>query len=448
MKVSVKTSLFYGLGSLGQNFIYVLVVSYLMVYYTDYFGLAPAAVGTLFLVARIWDALDDPIIGLLVDNTKSKYGKFRPYLLYTPVIMAAFTVLLFLQPDLSSTAKIIYAYVTYIMWGMSYTILDVPYWSMTATITDDPKERTKVVMVPRVMAIIAAISVSVITLPLVKALNSWLLVALIYSVICVLFFGITFWNVKEKVNITKKEKYTLKDAGRILKSNRPLQLILLTLLIGDLTMNLRGAFSLYYFKYYLNAEKLFPLYSLVTMLPILIGALLSPIVSKKIGKRMTAIGGNAAYGSGFILLFFLGKNIVLLFVISGLSTLFFGLSMIAMSAMVADCVEYGEWRTGKRAEGTVFSTNTFRSKFADALGGAMGAYALSFIGYIPNQAQTDTTMSWMHLFFTIIPGIFMLVAVLPLIKYELTETFYNKILAEIKIRREGNLLQEVSDKSS
>ncbi|MFE5430798.1 glycoside-pentoside-hexuronide (GPH):cation symporter [Peribacillus simplex] len=437
MKLSTKTILSYGVGSLGQNLIYVLMVSYLMLFYTDYFGLSPAIVGTLFLVARIFDAMIDPVIGVIVDNTKSRWGRFRPYLLFAPIIMAVFTVLCFLQPDISPTAKIIYASVTYILWGISYGVVDVPYWAMTSAITEDSQERTKIVTVPRVMAAIAATCVSVLTLPFVKAANSWIPVAAIYAVLCVGFFWITFYNVKEQVTVARNEKLSFKDAARLIGSNRPLLLILLTLLIGDMTMNIRGAFSIYYFKYYLNAEHLFPVFSLASMLPMLLGALLAPFVSKRLGKRTTAIIGNVGYGLAHVALFFVSKNIIFLFALSGLGTLFFGIAAITMSAMVADCVEYGEWKTGKRAEGTVFSSNTFRSKLADALGGAMGAYALGAVGYIPNGAQTNTTMTWMHLFFTLIPGILMITAALPLLKYQLTEGVYAKILSEIKIRRKS-----------
>lgn len=438
MKLSTKTVLSYGIGSLGQNLVYILTVSYLMLFYTDYFGISAASVGTLFLVARLWDALLDPFIGIMVDNTKSRWGRFRPYLLLPPVIMAGFTVLCFLQPNISPAAKIIYASVTYIMWGMSFGLVDVPYWSMTSAITDDPKERTKVVMVPRVMAIIAALFVSVFTLPLVKVLNSWALVSSIYAVLCIGFFWITFFNVKEQVTVARNEKFTFKDAFRVIKSNQPLLLLLLTLLMEDIITKFRGAFGIYYFKYYLHAENLFPVFSLVSIVPVLIGGLLAPMISKHLGKKKTTIIGIIGYGVESIALFFVGKSMIPFFTLNILGGLFFGIATITMSAMIADCVEYGEWKTGKRAEGTVFSTNTFRSKFAGAIGGGIGAYALSGIGYIPNQTQTGTTMVWMQLFFTLIPGILLLISVIPLMKYQLTEGFYEKILSEIKIRRKSH----------
>jgi GPH family glycoside/pentoside/hexuronide:cation symporter/probable glucitol transport protein GutA len=415
------------------------MLGYLMLFYTDYFGISAAAVGTLFLVARVWDAFMDPIMGVIVDNTKSRWGKFRPYLLVAPVIMAGLTVLCFLQPHISPAAKIIYAYVTYIMWGMSYSVVDVPYWSLTAAITDDPKERTKVVMVPRVMAIIGGLVVSVFTLPLVKALNSWFLVSLIYAVLCVVFFWITFFNVKEQVTVTRNEKFTFRDAFRVIKLNQPLLLLLLTMLIEDIVTKFRGGFGIYYFKYYLHAENLFPFFSLLSVAPVLIGAMFVPMISKRLGKKKTTIIGLVGYGVSYIALFFVGKSMIPFFTLTIVGAVFFGIATITMSSMIADCVEYSEWKTGKRAEGTVFSTNTFRSKLAGAIGGGIGAYMLSGIGYIPNHTQSGTTMVWMQLLFTIIPGILLLFSVVPLIKYQLTEGNYEKILSEIKMKRESNI---------
>jgi GPH family glycoside/pentoside/hexuronide:cation symporter/probable glucitol transport protein GutA len=150
---------------------------------------------------------------------------------------------------------------------------------------------------------------------------------------------------------------------------------------------------------------------------------------------MIGLVGSSVSG---IALFFVGKSMIPFFILSILGSLFFGIATITMSAMIADCVEYGEWKIGKRAEGTVFATNTFRSKFAGAIGGGIGAYLLSGIGYTPNHTQSGTTLVWMQLLYTIIPGILLLFSVVPLIKYQLTEATYGKILTEIKMKRESN----------
>ncbi|MGM0920417.1 MAG: MFS transporter [Bacillota bacterium] len=440
MKVSLKTSVAYGLGSLGQNLIYGFVVSYLLLFYTDYFGISAAAVGTLFLVARIWDACNDPFTGYIVDNTRTKWGKFKPYILFAPIAMVITTVLLFLQPDLSVGGKLIYAYITYILFGMAYSILDVPFWAMTSSITDDPKQRTKIVMYTRIFAIIGGIAVSISALPLVKATNNWALVAGIFGFICIVFMLITFFFVKEQNQQIQlsTEKFTVKNAFQLIRTNRPLQLVLISLLVLDLTLNLRGAFSVYYFKYFLNNEGLIPLFTLVSFLPIVIGAILSSFIASKIGKKNATLLGIIGFAASQVFLFFVGKNIILLFTVAGLGTMLLGISTIVLSSMIADCVEYGEWRSGKRGEGTVFSTNTFRSKFADAIGGALGAYSLAIIGYVPNAVQTEMTLGWMQLFFTLIPGLLMILAAIPIYKYTLTEEKFDSILSDIRNRKLTN----------
>lgn len=175
----MKTAISFGMGSLGQNMLYTLTVSYLLMFYTDYLGIAAASAGVLLLVVRVIDAFADPLFGIFMDNTHTRWGKFRPYLLFTPVVLTVLTLFLFMQPNLSDHGKLIYAFVTYAVWSIAYTFLDVPYWSMTAVITDDPRQRTKVVVVPRIMAIIGAIVSSALTIPLVKATGSWTVPALL-----------------------------------------------------------------------------------------------------------------------------------------------------------------------------------------------------------------------------------------------------------------------------
>lgn len=431
----MKTAVSFGMGSLGQNMLYTLTVSYLLMFYTDYLGIAAAAAGVLLLIVRVVDAFADPLFGIFMDNTHSRWGKFRPYLLFTPLVLTVLTLFLFMQPDLSNQGKLIYAFVTYTVWSMAYSFLDVPYWSMTAVITDDPQQRTKVVVVPRIMAIIGAVVASALTIPLVKATGSWLVPALLFSTACMLCMWATFFTVKENIQVPRGKAFKISDAWSLLRSNTPLLLILLSLFIVDMTMNLRSAFSIYYFKYVLHAENLIALYTAVSIVPIFVGALLSTWITKKIGKRNTAVVGNIGFGLSYILLFLFGHGVTMLFVWSILGTLMIGIALIAMSSMLVDTVEYGEWKTGGRAEATIFSTNTFRSKFADAMGGSIGAFALALTGYVPNQAQSPGTVASISLFFSVIPGVLMILAALPFLKYKLTEPFYEKVLADIKLRR-------------
>lgn len=248
------------MGSLGNNIVYAFITTYLLVFYTEDFGIAAGTVSVMFLVTRIWDGLNDPIMGIVVDNTNTKWGRFRPYLLFVPFIMAIFTVLCFLNPDLTQTQKVIYAYITYILWGMSFTAMDIPYWSMSATITQDSVERNKVVMVPRTLAMVGFLIVNVSTLPLVNLTGSWTIVAVIYSFFAIVFTLITFFCVKEKVTAKREKRQTPKDVWQLFKANKPLRMTIYAMIILEGINAQRLAMTYYYLRYNLDAESLIPVF--------------------------------------------------------------------------------------------------------------------------------------------------------------------------------------------
>lgn len=431
-RVSNIRVLAYGMGSLGNNIIYAFITTYILVFYTEVFQIAAGSVAVMFLIARIWDGLNDPVMGIIVDNTRTRWGKFRPYLLFVPFIMAITTVLCFLNPNLSDSGKVVYAYVTYIAWGMSFTAMDIPYWSMSAAITQDPVERNKVVMVPRTLAMVGFLLVNVLTLPLVNILGSWRTVAIIYSFFAVTFTLITFFFVEERVTVHREKKQTLKDVIGLFKANRPLRLVVYSMLILEGINAVRITMAYYYLRYNLDAEAIIPIFLGLYLLMNVVGAVLAPFAAKRIGKKgvglfaillttVTSVGMFVTgYGSiGFILFWNIFGAIAI------------GAANIVMTSMIADCVEYGQWKTGNRAEGMVFSTNIFKTKLASALGGALGAYALHAAGYVPDITQTKATLDILHTAFTLIPGIISVMALIPLRSYDLTENKFQEILAQL-----------------
>jgi len=386
----------------------------------------------MFLVSRIWDGLNDPIMGIIVDNTKSRWGRFRPYLLFVPFIMAITTVLCFLSPDLSDKGKLIYAYITYIAWGMSFTAMDIPYWSMSAAITQDSVERNKVVMVPRTLAMVGFLIVNVLTLPLVKITGSWTLVAIIYSFFAIVFTLITFFFVEEKVRVEREKKQTLKDVLGLFKANRPLRMIIYTMLILEGISAIRLSLTYYYLRYNLDAEATIPIFLGLYLLMNVVGAVVAPIIAKGIGKKSVGIISVSLTTITSVGMFFTGYNALgFIFFWNIIGAIALGASNIVMTSMIADCVEYGQWKTGNRAEGMVFSTNIFKTKLASALGGALGAYALHWAGYIADMSQAKETLDIIHTSFSLIPGIISLIAFIPLLKYDLTEKKYKEILVQL-----------------
>jgi len=437
--VSAKEKLAFGMGSLGNNFIYGLMATYLMVFYTDYWQIAPALVGTIFFVGRIWDAANDPIMGMIVDNTHTRWGKFRPYLLFVPFVMGGATVACFWGPDLGDSEKIVWAFVTYIIWGMSFTAMDIPYWSLTAAITQDTRERTSLIMIPRTLAAVGNIVINVVTLPVVAFLafrsdiEGWRYYAVIVAVLCIVLTLITFFNVKERVVVKREKRQNLKDVWQLLKENKPLQYLILSMLFFEAIFTIKLIFPIYYLKYNYQSESLIPLFMGLYAVVAIPGFLLAPVFTRRFGKKKVAIAAGFVICATSVGLYFFGyPNLPALLVLSAVWAFADGSANVARMSMLADTVEYGQWKTGNRSEGMVFSANIFKTKLASAIGGGIGGFVLSYIHYVPNQAQGTGTLEGIHLFFTLIPGILGMAALIPLFYYDLSEEKFAAILNDLK----------------
>jgi len=245
---------------------------------------------------------------------------------------------------------------------------------------------------------------------------------------------ITFSGVKENYTVKRQEKQTPKAVWNLFIQNKPLRYLIFSMLLVETILTIRTTFSIYYFKYNLNAENIASLYLTLFFTAQIVGAIASPFISNKFGKKRAAIGGIALNAVATLTMFATGFHVMPVMILSFLASFGGGVSNIAQTSMLADCVEYGEWKTGNRAEGMVFSTNIFKTKVASAVGGAVGGYILSAVGYVPNQIQSHSTLIWIALIFTIIPGILCLLSLVPLAKYELTEKRYLEILQDMKKR--------------
>ncbi len=440
-KLTLKEKLSYGMGSLGASTIYGLMSTYLLLFYTDYFGISAASVGVLFLVARIFDAFTDLLMGIIVDNTNSKWGRFRPYILIAPIFIAITTILVFIVPDFNYMGKLIWAYSTYILWGLAFTSRDIPFWALSAVITQDTQERNTVVTLSRTIAMVGIISVNVITLPLVNKFSSispnlgWAVVAGIYGLLCIVFSALTYFNIKEKVVSRKGHKQTFKAVFEQLKVNKPLITLLGFMLISEIVLTVKNIFPIYYLSYNYNSPALIPVFMGVYAITIIIGAGISPFTAKKIGKKRTlkfAIIFSAIMSIGIFITGY--ESIIILFVFIIPMGIADGVAEVIRNSMLADTVEYGEWKTGYRSEGMIFSTNIFKTKVAAAIGGAIGAFTLSSIGYVPNVIQAASALNGIHYVFTIVPGILVFLSLIPLSKYTLTEEKYNEIVEMIRLR--------------
>ena len=338
----------------------------------------------------------------------------------------------FSSPNLSDTGKIVWVYVSYILWGICFTAMDTPYWSLSANITQSAQGRTKIITSARTIAFGGSLVVSVFTLPLVAKFGNWTIVAAVYSITAAICTWITVLGVREINTDRKPQKQGLKQLKELFRTNKPLRIVLISMLMLEITYALRNGFSIYYIKYNFNAEVYIPVVTGISIVSGMIGGICTPAITKKLGKRKTALFGIAINALGFLSIFLLKySNLTMLLVINTVMGLAEGAANISLASMVADCVEYGEWKTGKRSEGMIFSSNIFKTKLASAIGGALCGYVLAFVGYEANAAQTVTTLNGIHLMYSIVPGIIAVFSIISLRRYNLSEKEYEAILEDL-----------------
>lgn len=445
-KVKLGEKLGFSLGVFGQNIIYGFFTTYIMIFYTDVLGITAAAAGTLFMIVRLWDAANDPVMGFLADMTRSRWGKFRPYMLWVPIPIAVITALTFFVPQVSYGAKLAYAYLTYIAWDIAYTAGDIPMWALTSVITQDTRERTGIITMARIFSIFGMALPAIATIPLLKAFggeagSGYTKVAGFYGIVCaVLMMGI-FFTVKERVSHSRKRDKLSGSIGVII-NNKPLLLIVASSIITNSVVAFRQSILVYYATYNLNNVDIVPVLMAVTLLTMFLGMLLVPLVNSIMGKRNAYIFYGLGLALSSILFYFSGyrseSSVILWTLVSGL---FSGAPSVLESAMIADTIEYAEWKTGVRAEGIVFSTQTFMAKFAGALSGGLAGLIFTIIGYVPNGVQTETALKGLHAMMTVIPAVAVLAGLVPMFFYILNEKRHAEIVEELEAgRRQANSL--------
>ena len=423
-----------------------------MIYFTDVVGINPAFVGTLFLMARLWDAINDPIMGMIVDNTRSRFGKFRPWIFIGTILNSVVLFLLFRKPDLEGTSLYLYYSVMYILWGMTYTIMDIPYWSMIPTLATTKEDREKISVVPRIFASLGGLTVTTFGIALVNKLGNGNQIkgfeyfALGIVIIFIISTIVTCINVKEKTQVqVNNEKVNIKQAFNILKQNDQLLVFIGIVLAYNLAMQLAGGAAIYYFKYVAGKESLFSLYSFFKVAEIG-GLMLFPVVTRKIGRQQVFRMATILPMFGLITLFISGliapQSILFISVSAVLLNLGSGFLLGSTTVMLADIVDYGEYKLGSRNESIIFSAQTLLVKLASALSGWLIGVGLSLIGYVAGAAvQSNITIIGIRVIMTIIPSIVALVMyVIYKSKYKINGSFHDEILQVIGSRKKVKVL--------
>lgn len=443
-KVPFISKLAYGMGDVGCNFSWMFVGNFLMIFYTDVFGISMSAVATLMLFSRFWDAINDPIIGGLSDKTHTRWGRYRPWLLFAAPLTALVLILTFwAHPDCSQTHKIIYMAVTYCILVLGYTCVNIPYGTLCGAMTQNMTERAQINTSRSVSAMIAIGIINIITIPLIEWLGNgnarqgYLLIAILYGTIFAVCHIFCFAKTKEVVEVPVAQKIPLRLQLQAVAKNKPYLLALLGQVLFGFILYGRNADLLYYFTYVENDAVLFTYYSMAIIIPSIIGAACFPKVFQLTSNKGWA-ASVFAFGTGItiIALFFFSPvtSPIPFYLFAALSQFFFSGFNTAIYAIIPDCVEYGEWRTGIRNDGFQYAFISLGNKIGMALGTALLALSLGWAGYEANTTQNEAVVAIMRHSFSTIPGILWVVTALALFFYKLDKRSYNRILAVIKYR--------------
>ena len=447
-KISIKEKISYGLGDLGNNCLFDLGQIYLFKFYTDSLGLPAATAGLVFLVTKIWDALSDISIGTWVDNRKKigKRGKFRPFMLYAAFPLALMTVVSFTTPNFSLTGKTIWAFFTYMAFGSVYSLFNIPYGSMIPAMTRDVKERSDLAAWRWGGANTGLLLTTVFFIPIVVAFDKmetgYIVAASVFALIGFTFQFICYANVKERYVDVKPERdkgSILRDYKSLLK-NAPLLILCIVNLLTFSAFNVKLGVQVFFCQYTLHDVSLVSPLGFFSIGCVYLGVFIVPFLVRNYGKKATYIMGAVIWAVGDLLAWFFANTPVSFILYACLA--FFGSSFINTLnwAFISDAVEYGEWKTGNRSEGLVYSFFIFFRKVSQALAGLIPGLVLAIVGYVPNVEQTAEALTGIRALMFIYPGVLALATfIIMLIGYKLTDSKYKEIVAELNERKSLNI---------
>ncbi len=457
-KLSIREKIGYSLGDTASNLFFQTFILFLLYFYTDVFGITAKTAVTMFLVARVWDAINDPIMGMIADRTNTRWGKFRPYLIWVVIPFGVLGVLTFTTPDISINGKIIYAYITYILLTMAYTMINVPYSALMAVITPDSKERTVISSFRFVAAFVGQFIVQYAILKLVSVFGDgneakgWQLAMIVLSALAVILYLITFSTTRERVKPIKEQKTPFKQDLIDLFTNKPWVLIAVATIFQLMYNCMRNGNIMYYFKYFVLDQQMiffgktyhFSYQDLTTAFMLsgtaltILGAILTIKLSRRFDKPKSYAGSLGITAIVTALYYFLGpKDIIIMFGLNLIISFTIGIVSVLQWAIYTDTTYYSEWKTGRRASGLLMSASLFALKLGIALGSALLAFILARYGFKANIQQTAETLTGIRLVMSIYPAIIGLIGVTVIwFFYPLSNKMLAKIEEELSVRRQ------------
>ena len=431
----------YSIGDFGINLNFQLIGFFLAYFYTDVFGISPGHVAGLLLAARAWDAINDPVMGFIADKTRTKWGRFRPYVFFGAIPLNLMLVACFYVPDLSVELKVLYAYVTYILHGMVFTAVGLPYSSISAVMTQDQQERSLISTLRMFFAVIIAMSiVNIGTRPFITRFypeseaDGFFALAVIYAIISsavLIYVGI---KSKERLDF-EPERYRLTDIFKIIFSNKMLLILGSAMFFNTCIWVIANSVALYYFKYILGNTDLYSVFFWYMLPANVLGVISTPILTKIYGKRNVFILGSAIVVVANLVRHFLpGDEFATFTAISMLASMAMMFCSCCQWGMVPDTVEYGHWKSGIRSEGIPFAFFSFAFKAGMALGGSFSMIILEKTGYIANTELNEASRTAVIWLYNIVPAVCSVACIIALIFYKLDGERFSQILTDLEAR--------------
>lgn len=464
----------YSLGDAASNFYWKTFEFFIIFFYTDVFGISAGAVGTMMLVTRVMDAVADPIMGSIADRTRTRWGHFRPYLIWFSIPLAAAGVLTFTTPNLGGGAKLVYAYVTYCLLMLLYTVVNIPYSALLGVMTPNSKERTSLASFRFVGAFSVAVLVQYCTPSLAQwfgmdaaqrtghsflahpvawvqwflskeflllpsnLAKGWQLTMVLYGALAVVLFGLCFASTRERVAPPENQNPDLKQDMRDMFTSRAFLVMLGVAIIMISSFVLKGSVSAYYFKYYVHRNDLLGPFLVSNALAFLAAVILAPPIAKRFDKKvlfMASIGIGGLIIAGFW--FAAPADITLMFALQIFSSFIIGFNSPLLWAMFADTADDAEWRLGRRNTGLVFASAIFGTKIGLAIGAWVTGLLLTWFGYVANVEQTALSLLGIRLSMSVFPAALLILAALLMKAYPLDDQLMLKIESELKARKQA-----------
>jgi len=441
-KLSVKEKIGYSLGDTASHFVWDMVGFWLLFFYTDVYGISAAAAGTIMLVARFWDMAIDPVIGIVSDRTNTRWGKFRPYILFGAIPYAILAILTFTTPNFGETGKIIYAGATYVLLMTAYAAINLPYSALGAVMTDDTYERAGLNTYRFIAGFTGQFVVTGLALTLAEFFGGgdkaqgFQYTVFLFAGLSLIFFFITFKTTKERVQPPKEQVNSLKEDVKNLFQNKAWIILALVGIISFIMFAMQNAAIAYYFKYYLGRENNVQLFNVIGTVALIVALPLSKPLAKRFGNKNVFIGSSLISGLFFMLIYIAGVNdLTTIYIFNIIAKMAYAPAVPLLWTMIADSADYGEWKTGRRATGLYFSAAVFAQKAGWGIGAAIAGWILAASNFVPNVIQNTTAITGIKLLVSVIPGILYMSCALFMIFYKIDSKTTTLMKKELDARR-------------